>query len=68
MALKGYSIKVRKSVVLQQPIEIRKQSNGTYMAKGKCPETGNTICCIMKGERGLEAIASGIKEVEKFSF
>lgn len=68
MELKGYSIKAKKSVVLKQPIEIKKNPNGTYMAKGKCPETGNTVCCIMKAEKGLVAIKSGIKEVDKFSY
>ena len=68
MELKGYSIKAKKSVVLKQPIEIKKNPNGTYMAKGKCPETGNTVCCIMKAAKGLEAITSGVKEVDKFSF
>lgn len=68
MELTGYSIKAKKKVVLQQPIEIKKNPNGTYMAKGKCPETGNTVCCIMGKDKGLEALAAGYLEVDKFSF
>lgn len=68
MELTGYSIKAKKVVTLQPPVEIKKNPNSTYMAKGKCPETGNTVCAIMNAKKGAEAIASGVKEVSVFSY
>jgi len=66
--LTGYSMSAKKKVTLQQPIEIMKTPNGAYMAKGKCPETGKTVCATMGPDKAKEAIDSGHKEVDKFSY
>lgn len=53
--IEGYCIKLKKKVVLQKPITHKKNPNGTYMFKGKCPETGSTVCAI-KGAADAEKL------------
>jgi len=74
MVIKGYSMRapnpekpkgVGKMVELQASMTIQKNPNGTYMVKGKCPDTGNTVCSIQSGENGLKVISEGLAtEVE----
>ena len=58
MAIQGYSVKAKKKVDLQDPV-IEKTKRGGYMAKGKCPETGITVCAIMSEEKAMKAIEGG---------
>ena len=46
-------------VELQQPITYKKNPNGTYLFKGKCPDTGNTVCSIKGAEAAQTLIESG---------
>lgn len=34
-------------------------SRGGFMAKGKCPDCGTTLCAIMAKEKAEAAVASG---------
>lgn len=58
MAIQGYSVKAKKKVDIQDPV-ISKTKKGGYIAKGKCPETGITVCAIMSKEKAEKAIADG---------
>lgn len=63
-ALTGYSIKAKKKVELQQPITHKQNPNGTYLFKGKCPETGKGVCCIMGADNALAVIATGVSKAQ----
>jgi len=54
----GYSVKAKKKVELKDPV-ISKTAKGGYIAKGKCPETGITVCAMMSKDTAEEAVASG---------
>lgn len=58
MAIEGYSVKAKKKVALQDPV-ISMTKRGGYMAKGKCPETGITVCAIMSKDNAMKAIEAG---------
>jgi len=58
MAIQGYSVKAKKKVDIQNPV-IEKTSKGGFIAKGKCPETGITVCAMMSREKAEEAIKKG---------
>lgn len=62
MAIQGYSVKAKKKVDIQEPV-ISKTAKGGFIAKGKCPETGITVCAMMSQEKAEKAIADG--EAEK---
>jgi hypothetical protein len=55
MAIQGYSVKAKKKVDIKDP-EIVMTKKGGYMAKGKCPETGITVCEMMSKENAEKAI------------
>jgi hypothetical protein len=58
MAIQGYSVKAKKKVDIIDPA-ISKTAKGGFIAKGKCPETGITVCAMMSKEKAEAAIASG---------
>jgi hypothetical protein len=58
MAIQGYSVKAKKKVDIQDPA-ISKTAKGGFIAKGKCPETGITVCAMMSQEKAEKAIADG---------
>jgi hypothetical protein len=58
MAIQGYSVKAKKKVDIQEPV-ISKTSKGGFIAKGKCPETGITVCAMMSKDTAEKAIADG---------
>lgn len=62
MAIQGYSVKAKKKVDIQEPV-ISKTSKGGFIAKGKCPETGITVCAMMSKDNAEKAIES--KEAKK---
>lgn len=57
----GYSVKAKKKVELVDPV-ITKTAKGGYMAKGKCPETGITVCAMMSKDTAEQAIKDGVKK------
>lgn len=58
MAIQGYSVKAKKIVDMKDPV-ISKTARGGYIAKGKCPETGITVCAVLSEEKAKKAIESG---------
>jgi len=56
MAIQGYSVKAKKKVDIIDPV-ISKTSRGGFIAKGKCPETGITVCAMMSKDNAEKAIA-----------
>jgi hypothetical protein len=62
MAIQGYSVKAKKKVDIQNPV-ISKTAKGGFIAKGKCPETGITVCAMMSKDNAEKAIEN--KEAEK---
>jgi hypothetical protein len=58
MAIQGYSVKAKKKVDIKDPI-ISKTARGGFIAKGKCPETGITVCAMMSKDNAEKAISDG---------
>jgi hypothetical protein len=56
--VEGYSVKAKKKVTIQDPV-IGKTAKGGFIAKGKCPETGITVCAMMSQEKAEAAINAG---------
>jgi hypothetical protein len=54
----GYSVKAKKKVKIKDPVIVQ-TAKGGYMAKGKCPETGITVCAMMSKDNADKAIKSG---------
>lgn len=57
----GYSVKAKKKVEIIDPV-ISMTAKGGYMAKGKCPETGITVCAMMSKDTAEKAIKDGAKK------
>jgi hypothetical protein len=57
----GYSVKAKKKVELVDP-EITMTAKGGYMAKGKCPETGITVCAMMSKDNAEKAVKEGARK------
>jgi hypothetical protein len=57
----GYSVKAKKKVEIVDPV-VSKTARGGYIAKGKCPETGITVCAMMSQENAEKAVAEGAKK------
>jgi len=54
----GYSVKAKKKVELIDPV-VSKTVKGGFIAKGKCPETGITVCAMMSKDNAEKAIKEG---------
>lgn len=54
----GYSVKAKKKVEIIDPV-ISKTAKGGFIAKGKCPETGITVCAMMSKDNAEKAIEDG---------
>jgi len=54
----GYSVKAKKKVEIIDPV-ISKTVKGGYIAKGKCPETGITVCAMMSKDNAEKAVEDG---------
>jgi hypothetical protein len=57
----GYSVKAKKKVEIIDPA-IYKTAKGGFMAKGKCPETGITVCAMMSKDNAEKAMEDGAKK------
>ncbi len=69
MAITGYCMKCGRenkdngrNKVLKD-VKMTMTSRGGYMAKGKCPDCGTTVCAIMGKDKALKAVEDG--EAEK---
>ncbi|MEA3414029.1 MAG: DUF5679 domain-containing protein [Nanoarchaeota archaeon] len=55
----AYCVKCKKKGQLMKDPQITKTSRGGFMAKGKCPDCGTTMCAMMSKENAEKAINSG---------
>ena len=61
--VKGYCVKCKKKGQEVKDAKITQTARGGYMAKGKCPDCGTTVCAMMSKDNAEKAIESG--EAEK---
>jgi hypothetical protein len=57
--VKGYCVKCKKKGVEMKEPKITQTARGGYMAKGKCPTCGTTICAMMSKANAEKAISDG---------
>ena len=55
----AYCVKCKKKGQLMKDAKITKTSRGGFMAKGKCPDCGTTMCAMMSKDNAEKAIADG---------
>ena len=60
--VKGYCVKCKKKGVEMKEPKITQTARGGYMAKGKCPACGTTICAMMSKDNAEKAIKEGAKK------
>lgn len=51
--MKAYCVKCKKKGVLMMKPTIHRTKRGGYMAKGKCPKCGTTMCAMMSKETAM---------------
>lgn len=61
--VQAYCVKCKKKGQEMKDAKVYKTPKGGFMAKGKCPDCGTTMCAIMSKDKAEKAIASG--EAEK---
>ncbi len=60
--VKAYCVKCKvKNVEMKDPA-INQTAKGGYMAKGKCPKCGTTMCAMMSKANADAAIKAGAKK------
>lgn len=57
--VKGYCVKCKKKGVTLKDASISQTQRGGYMAKGKCPTCGTTVCAMMSKDNADAAVKSG---------
>ena len=57
--VKAYCVKCKKKGQEMKSPTIVKTSRGGFMAKGKCPDCGTTMCAMMSKEKAEKAMQSG---------
>ena len=57
--VEGYCVKCKKKGVKVKDASIGQTARGGYMAKGKCPHCGTTVCAMMSKEKAEKAVKSG---------
>ena len=55
----AYCVKCKKKGQKMKDPVISQTARGGFMAKGKCPDCGTTMCAIMSKEKADAAIKSG---------
>jgi len=58
----AYCVKCKKKDVEMKDPVINQTARGGYMAKGKCPKCGTTMCAMMSKENADKAIKAGAKK------
>lgn len=61
--VKGYCVKCKKKGQSMKDAKITQTARGGYMAKGKCPACGTSMCAMMSKDNAEKAIGAG--EAEK---
>ena len=57
--VEAYCVKCKKKGQKMKDPVIVQTKRGGFMAKGKCPDCGTTMCAMMSKEKAEKAIASG---------
>jgi len=57
--VEGYCVKCKKKGIKMKDPVVTKTARGGFMAKGKCPTCGTTMCVMMSKENAEKAISSG---------
>ena len=55
----AYCVKCKKKGQKMKDPEMNKTARGGFMAKGKCPDCGTTMCAMMSKDNAEKAMASG---------
>mgnify|MGYP006309085297 FL=1 len=55
----AYCVKCKKKGQEMKDPVINKTAKGGFMAKGKCPDCGTTMCAMMSKDNAEKAIDSG---------
>ena len=56
--MEGYCVKCKAKKGLTEPV-VNMTKRGGFMAKGKCPDCGTTMCKIMSKDNAEKAISDG---------
>ena len=59
--VEGRCMKCKKSKEMKNPVIVQ-TARGGYMAKGKCPDCGTTLCAMMSKDNAEKAIKAGAKK------
>jgi hypothetical protein len=60
--VEAYCVKCKKKGQQMKNAEIVQTAKGGYMAKGKCPDCGTSMCAMMSQENAEKAIKAGAKK------
>jgi hypothetical protein len=60
--VEAYCVKCKKKGQKMVDPSITQTSRGGYMAKGKCPDCGTTMCAMMSKENAEKAMKDGAKK------
>lgn len=59
MAISAYCVKCKKKGQTMKDAAMNKTARGGFMAKGKCPDCGTTMCAMMSKDNAEKAMSSG---------
>ena len=57
--VEAYCVKCKKKGQKMKDAAITQTTRGGFMAKGKCPDCGTTMCAMMSKDKAEAAIKSG---------
>lgn len=60
--VQAYCVKCKKKGQEMKDPTITQTARGGYMAKGKCPKCGTSMCAMMSKENAEKAIKQGAKK------
>lgn len=60
--VEAYCVKCKKKGQKMENPVIVQTARGGYMAKGKCPDCGTTMCAMMSKDNAEKAIKEGAKK------
>ena len=60
--VEAYCVKCKKKGQKMKDPEVTQTSRGGFMAKGKCPDCGTTMCAMMSKDNADKAMKDGAKK------
>jgi len=57
--VEAYCVKCKKKGQKMKEPAMNKTARGGFMAKGKCPDCGTTMCAMMSKDNAEKAVSSG---------